>query len=73
MVAITARRFYVGAIDTVGWLIQVVLRPEQTKGFKLLKKRWVVERTFGWWNWSRRLSKDYERSAESAETSRCPA
>ena len=56
------------AIDTVGWLIQVVLRPEQTKGFKLLKKRWVVERTFGWWNWSRRLSKDYERSTASAET-----
>jgi transposase len=35
-------------MDFCGWIIQVVLRPEQTKGFVLLKKRWVVERTFGW-------------------------
>ncbi|MEO0455890.1 MAG: transposase, partial [Cyanobacteria bacterium P01_A01_bin.114] len=33
----------------------------------LLKKRWVVERTFGWWNWYRRLSKDYERLPASSE------
>jgi transposase len=37
------------------WIVQVVLRPEQTKGFVLLKKRWVVERTFGWLMGSRRL------------------
>lgn len=49
------------AMDTFRLIVQVVLRPEQTKGFALLKKRWVVERTFGWWNWYRRLSKDYER------------
>jgi putative transposase len=30
------------------WGVQGVLRPEPTKGFVLLKKRWVVERTFGW-------------------------
>jgi putative transposase len=47
------------AMDMFGWVIQVVLRPEQTKGFVVLKKRWVVERTFGWLNWSRRLSEDY--------------
>lgn len=34
-------------ITTCRWIVQVVLRPEQTKGFVLLKKRWVVERTFG--------------------------
>jgi len=35
-------------MDCCYWVVQVVLRPEQTKGFVLLKKRWVVERTFGW-------------------------
>ncbi len=32
-------------MDVCHWIVQVVLRPEQTKGFVLLKKRWVVERT----------------------------
>jgi len=36
----------------------VVLRPQQTQGFVLLKKRSVVEQTFGWLNWYRGLSKD---------------
>jgi transposase len=35
--------------------MQVMLKPEQTKGFVLLKKRWVVERTFGWLMGSRQL------------------
>jgi transposase len=35
-------------MDCCRWVLQVVLRPAQTKGFVLLKKRWVVERTFGW-------------------------
>lgn len=56
------------AMDTFRLIVEVVLRPEQTKGFVLVKKRWVVERTFGWWNWYRRLSKDYERLPETAET-----
>ena len=43
-----------------GWVLEVVTRPAGTKGFQLLPRRWVVERTFGWWNSSRRLSKDYE-------------
>lgn len=33
-------------MDFCRWIVQVVLRPEQTKGFVLLKKRWVVERTY---------------------------
>jgi transposase len=45
-------------MDSWGWMIQVVLRPQQTQGFFLLKKRWVVEQTFGWLNWYRGLSKD---------------
>jgi putative transposase len=54
-------------MDTLRFIIWMVLRPEQSKGFVLLKKRWVVERTFGWFNWYRRLSKDYERQPASAE------
>jgi len=36
-------------MDRFRWVVQVVLRPEQAEGFVLLKKRWIVERTFGWW------------------------
>lgn len=54
-------------MDSFRWVLWVVLRPEQSKGFVLLKKRWVVERTFGWLNWYRRLSKDYERLPVAAE------
>jgi transposase len=39
--------FMMWVMDTCRWIVQVVLRPEQTLGFVLLKKRWVVERTYG--------------------------
>ena len=55
-------------VDVCRWIVQVVLRPEQTKGFVLLKKRWVVERTFGWLMQSRRLVRDYEVLPETSET-----
>lgn len=55
-------------MDCCYWIVQVVLRPEQTKGFVLLKKRWVVERTFGWLMGCRRLVRDYERLPETSET-----
>jgi transposase len=45
----------------------VVLRPEQSRGFVLLPKRWVVERTFGWLMNCRRLVRDYERLPEVSE------
>ena len=64
----SGRPFYQWAIDALRWVIWVVLRPETAKGFVLLKKRWVVERTFGWWNRYRRLSKDYEVLPESSES-----
>ena len=47
--------------------LAVVLRPKETKEFTLLPRRWVVERTFGWLNLNRRLSKDYERNIQSSE------
>jgi len=53
--------------DHMRFVLQPVLRPEGSKGFKLLPRRWVVERTFGWLSWSRRLSKDYEESTASSE------
>src|SRR5262249_24352460 len=46
---------------------EVVSRPEGAEGFVKLPQRWVVERTFAWLNRSRRLSKDYERLADSTE------
>ena len=46
--------------------VEVIKR--ETKEFKVLPKRWTVERTFGWFNWYRRLSKDYERLPEVSET-----
>jgi len=50
------------------WIVQVVLRPQQTQGFVVLKKRWVVERTFGWLMGCRRLVRDYELLPETEET-----
>ena len=49
------------------WVVEVVARPEGTKGFRLLPRRWVVERTFAWLGRSRRLSKDYEGAPETSE------
>jgi putative transposase len=40
--------------------LAIVKRPEGIKGFLLLPKRWIVERTFGWFGRYRRLAKDYE-------------
>jgi len=49
------------------WNLEVVSRPPGAKGFVLLPKRWVVERTFGWNDRCRRHSKDYERRTDSSE------
>lgn len=48
--------------------LEVVLRSDEVKGFVVLPKRWVVERTFAWLNNHRRLSKDYERYPKTSET-----
>jgi putative transposase len=42
--------------------------PERPAGFRVLPRRWVVERTFAWLGRNRRLSKDYERLCETTET-----
>lgn len=46
--------------------LEIVKRNEAVKGFKVLPKRWIVERTFGWLSKSRRLSKDFETREESS-------
>jgi putative transposase len=50
------------------WRLEVVSRPPGVRGFTLLPKRWVVERTFAWHGRGRRHSKDYERRLDSSES-----
>lgn len=50
-----------------GWVLEIVKRSEHAQGFELLKKRWIVERTLGWFGWYRRLSKDYEELTINSE------
>jgi putative transposase len=73
---IWADQAYAG--DLISWLwqlrpwrqirLEIVKRPEGAKGFLLLPKRWIVERTFGWLNRYRRLSKDDEFLTQTSET-----
>jgi putative transposase len=50
------------------WDLEVVERPTGSRGFSLLPRRWVVERTLSWISRNRRLSKDYERKVQTSET-----
>ena len=64
---------------SLGWTVEVVKKPwrwawfpegrrrVERPGFTVLKRRWVVERTFAWLDGYRRLSKDYEYLPESSE------
>src|ERR671915_1098507 len=51
-----------------GWELEVVERDQEAKGFEVLPKRWIVERTFGWLRRDRRLTEDYERKVQTSET-----
>ena len=53
-------------IKAFGWTFQPVEKPRGQRGFQVLPKRWVVERTFAWLGKCRRLSKDYEALLESS-------
>jgi len=58
-----------GMLEKLGtWTIEVVKRSDVAKGFVLLPRRWVVERTLAWLNRNRRLAKDFEATIESAVT-----
>ena len=47
--------------------LEIIKRSDQAKGFELLTRRWVVERTFGWLMKSRRLTRDHERKPSHHE------
>jgi len=51
----------------LGWTLETILRPKNVKGFVVLPRRWVVERTFGWLGRYRRLSRDFEHQPRSSE------
>ena len=47
--------------------LEIVPRLQNQRGFKVLARRWIVERTFGWFMKHRRLVRDYETKIENAE------
>jgi transposase len=58
-----------GAVEGLGkWTLEIVKRSDVAKGFVLLPRRWVVERTIAWLNRNRRLAKDVEATIESSVT-----
>ena len=63
---------YRGELASYLWytfLCRIEIAPTlKTKGFQVVPKRWIVERTFGWFQWDRRLMLDYERQSCSSET-----
>ena len=48
------------------WMVEIIKRSDTEKGFVLLPRRWVVERTFAWLGRNRRLAKDFEKTLESS-------
>jgi len=50
----------------LGWTVEVVRRPPAGKGFTVLPRRWVVDRSFGWFGRYRRLGRDYEPTTSSS-------
>ncbi len=53
--------------DKLKCVLEIVRRPDDQRGFQVLPKRWIVERTLGWFNRYRRLSKDYEQDPRLSE------
>lgn len=54
--------------DVINAEVEISSRPPSEKGFVPVKVRWVIERTFGWFNFFRRLSRDYEKTVGSSAT-----
>ncbi len=61
------RKLLTALADLGPWTIEIVKRPKGVKGFQLLPRRWVVERTFAWLSRNRRLAKDFEATIPSAQ------
>lgn len=65
LVKILADQGYTGALKEwisalFGWTLEIVAKVAGVSGFNVLPKRWIVERTFGWFAFHRRLCRDYE-------------
>ena len=57
-----------GALEKIGrWTLEIVKRSDMAKGFEIIPRRWVVERTFAWLGRCRRMAKDWEKTIASAE------
>ncbi len=61
------QQFIAWFFTTLQWIVEIVQRNPHVKGFDVVPKRWVVERTFAWFSLYRRLSKDYEYYTMSSE------
>jgi len=58
-------RVRAAAARTGSWKIEIIKRSDIAKGFVVLPKRWVVERTLAWISRNRRLARDFERYART--------
>lgn len=68
---LTADKAYRGEFEDIvtqiyGWRMETSQKPPSQKGFVPQSKRWQVERSFGWFNFFRRLARDYEKLPQSA-------
>ena len=62
-----AGRLVIWAAKVIGLTVTIVKRTDDTTGFAVLPRRWVVERTLAWLTRNRRLVRDYERRADTHE------
>jgi putative transposase len=53
--------------NSFGYVLQVIISGYNKQGFRPIKKRWVIERTFAWFDYNRRLCRNYETTFDSAE------
>jgi putative transposase len=51
-----------------GWVLEIVLRKDDSPKFQVIPQRWVVERTFAWFESYRRLGKDFEYYTQTSQT-----
>ena len=73
LVKILADQGYTGelaewTLKFFGWTIEIVKKVAGVSGFNILPKRWIIERTFGWLGFQRRLVRDYETLTECSRS-----
>lgn len=60
------KEFIQSIFERFQWTLEIVAKVVGISGFQVLPKRWIVERTFGWFSFHRRLVKDYETSNKAS-------